>query len=310
MSGVLASLPLDRVALAISAFRSDEAVIALLSSVFSPATAQFGAVIVVESLGSGEIAKAIAANGWKVDYHDSGVNLGSAGNLALRLRKAAATGLDWCLALNHDAELDPTKAARLVDVGQSRERVGAVYPQLRFTSARDRLDKPRGGFGTVGYLQGEGSADSRPVAVSWSSSNGSLYRLDPIRDGLDTWPELWMGYEDLAIGWEYRRRGWAQLTCPSVVVDDNYEFRAVRLPWRTIYIADKPAWYAYYQSRNLALIARKSKGQAVSWWSLATRLLLDHMLLIIRDQRMTRARLLWRGLFDGLRGRTGKGPVP
>lgn len=310
MSGALTSLQLDHVALAISAFRSDEAVIALLRSAFGPATAQFGTVIVVDSLGSGEIAKAIAANGWKVDYYDSEVNLGSAGNLALRFRKAAATGLDWCLALNHDAELDPIKAARLVDVGQSRERVGAVYPQLRFTSARDRLDRPRGGFGTVGLLQNEESADSGPVAVSWSSSNGSLYRLDPIRDGLDTWPDLWMGYEDLAIGWEYRRRGWAQLMCPSVVVDDNYEFQALRLPWRTIHIADKPAWYAYYQSRNLVLIARKSKGQAVSWWSLAVRLALDNALLIVRDQRMIRARLLWRGLFDGLRGRTGKGPVP
>lgn len=301
---------LSRVVLAISAFRSDEAVIALLRSAFAPEMDRFGAVIVVDSLGSGEIARAIAADGWIVDYYDSDTNLGSAGNLDLRLRSAAATGLDWCLALNHDAALDPTKAAILVECGQSRDRVGAVYPRLKFTSAQHRLDQPRGGFGTLGFLQGESGALNQPVEVAWSSSNGSLYRLDPVRDGLDTWPELWMGYEDLAIGWEYRRRGWTQWLFPSVVVEDNYEFRILRLPGRPMHIADKPAWYAYYQLRNLALIARKSHGQAVSWPSLALRILIDYALLIVRDQRLTRARLLWRGLVDGLKGRDGKGPVP
>ena len=301
---------LERVVLAISAFRSDAAVIRLLRLAFADGAPRFGAVVVVDSLGSGAIASAIAEHGWPVEYHDAETNLGSAGNLDRRLRTAAATGLDWCLALNHDASLDPAKAAQLVNCGEQADRVGAVYPRLRFISAGGRLDRPRTGFGTLGRLADPDLPDPTPIEVAWSSSNGALYRLDAVRDGLKLWPELWMGYEDLAIGWELRRAGWRQYLCREVVVDDNYEFRAVRLAGRTIHLADKPVWYSYYQLRNLALIARGSAGRAVSWPAVARRAVIDSGLLLLRRDRMARARLLWSGLADGVRGRSGQGPVP
>ena len=38
---------------------------------------------------------------------------------------------------------------------------------------------------------------------------------------MSAWPELWMGYEDLAIGWELHQRGRTQLLCRDVKVEDN-----------------------------------------------------------------------------------------
>ena len=305
--------PLAKVALAISAFRSDQAVSQMLETAFAQGPPGFGAVIVVDSLGSGAIARLVERNGWPVHYINSDGNLGSAGNLDLRLRTAADLGLEWCLALNHDGELDLGKVRRLVEHGRANRRAGVIYPQLVFSSAGGRRDSPRRTFSTYGMLDrgdDEREADSC-VEVAWGSSNGALYRLDAIRSGVSAWPELWMGYEDLAIGWELKRQGWLQLLCTDVEVTDNYEYAPVRLLGREVYLATKPSWYTYYHVRNQLLIARGTGGTAVGWASIFARAIVDvALILLFRDRKGERLRLLVRGAVDGLKGRSGKGPVP
>lgn len=303
---------LREIALAISAFRSDDAVLALLRAAFAPGQPRFGAVIVVDSLGSDTIERTASEQGWDIHIINADRNLGSAGNLDLRLRTAASLGMKWCFASNHDGVFDVAKVAALAHHGRSRARVGAVYPQLIFERANGRRDSPRRSFGTYGVLR---TSDDQPLdqpcsEVAWSSSNGALYNLDAQREGAHVWPELWMGYEDLALGWELQQRGWVQLLCSDVEIADNYEFRPVRLFGRTVHLADKPVWYSYYQLRNLALVARRSGGMAMSWRAVVSRALLDTALLILRRDRVRRLSLLARGLTDGVRGYTGKGPVP
>lgn len=301
------------IALAISAFRSDEPVIDLLRSAFDPGQPRFGAVIVVDSLGSGAISQAAQERGWDIHYINAETNLGSAGNLDLRLRTAAALGLKWCFASNHDGVVDVARITALAAHGNAGTRIGAVYPQLIFSSASGRPDSARRGFSSFGIL-GRGSAEASNkdcIEVAWSSSNGALYNLAAVREGISAWPELWMGYEDLALGWDLQRHGWKQLLCQDVTLVDNYEFFPVRFFGRTIYLADKPSWYMYYHLRNLTLIARRSKGAAVSMPSVAFRTIVDILLsLLFRDRKSERLRLLIRGLRDGLRNVSGKGPVP
>jgi len=306
--------PLARVALAISAFRSDDAVIALLERAFAPGVPRFGAVIVVDSLGTGNIARVAQEQGWPLRYENAPRNLGSAGNLDLRLRTAAELECDWCFAVNHDGEVDAGQVSRLVEHGASRPRVGAVYPQLVYSHAAGRPDRPRRSFTTYGVIGDEppeGTTAGDCIDVAWSSSNCALYRLDAIREGLDTWPQLWMGFEDLAIGWELKRGGWLQLLCTDVQVVDHYEFTAVRVLGREVQIASKPSWYAYYHWRNLLMVARGTHGEAMSLGRLAARAIVDVGLIVLfRDKKLERLRLLFQGLFDGLRGQSGKGPVP
>ena len=300
---------LERVALAISAFNSDDAVIRLLGHVFTGSHPRFGAVIVVDSLGHGQILDAAKSNRWDIRYINAERNLGSAGNLDLRLKTAAELGLDWCFAVNHDGEVDEGKVLELATLGQSRAKVGAVYPQLVFSHAAGRLDSPRRSFSSFGVL--DGHRDSGATEVAWSSSNCALYNLDAVREGVTAWPQLWMGYEDLAIGWELQRRGWTQLLSHEVRVSDSYEFRPVRLLGREAHIASKPSWYSYYQLRNLWLIAEQSRGRAVTKASVLRRLIVDvGLILLYRDKKVERLRLLLKGLRDGINGVTGKGPVP
>jgi hypothetical protein len=304
---------LSEVALAISAFKSDQAVIELLRSMFANGQPGFGSVIVVDSLGSGAIPKAAAERGWQLDYISADRNLGSAGNLDLRLRTAADNPrLRWCYAVNHDGEVDAVKVEALQRHGHSRSRVGAVYPQLIYDQAGGRIDAPRGRFSPYGNLQArENRRDDATTDVAWSSSNCALYNLDAIRDGVRVWPDLWMGWEDLALGWDMQRRGWVQLRCSDVSVVDSYEYVPVRILGKQRYLADKPCWYSYYQLRNLVLISLRSKGDAIRLWSVAARGMIDiALILLFRDRKLRRLGLLFRGIGDGFRQRAGKGPVP
>lgn len=304
---------LEQIALAISTFRSDEAVIGLLRSAFAPGQPRFGAVIVVDSLGSGAIERTASEQGWNVHYINASSNIGSAGNLDLRLRTAASLGLKWCFAVNHDGVVDIAKVEALHGHATSRPRVGAAYPQLVYPNAGDRLDSPRRGFSTYNIFRPDKTEDASRncVEVAWSSSNCALYNLDAIRDGVPVWPALWMGFEDLALGWELQRRGWTQLQCPDVHIVDSYEFKPVRLLGRDMHLADKPSWYMYYHLRNLLLIARRSRGAAAGWSSIAVRMIVNVGLIVFyRDKKIERLRLLFAGLIAGVRNVSGKGPVP
>lgn len=305
--------PLASVALAISGYRSDESVLALLRSVFAAGAAPFGTVIVVDSLGSGAIAEAIAANGWAVTYINADRNLGSAGNLALRLETAAAAGARWCYAVNHDGLVEPDQVRKLVAHGDSRPRVGAVYPTLVYSTRGNQVEAPRRNLTTLASF---GSEPPRREGVceevAWSSSNCALYCLDAIREGVEVWSDLWMGWEDLALGWLLGKKGWVQLQCRDVVVVDSYEYQSVRLFGRTLYLASKPNWYAYYQIRNLILIAKRSGGEACTPFQLLRRIAVGAggRILLSRPGRAAWFGNFAKGIAAGIKGVTGKGPVP
>ncbi|MEO8548140.1 MAG: hypothetical protein ABI422_07220 [Sphingomicrobium sp.] len=306
----MAPSALSDVVLAISSFRSEEAVLNLLAQMFASPGEGFGAVLVIDSLGSGTIERAIEERGWPVHYSNADSNLGSAGNLALRLQTASETGFGWCYAVNHDGEVDQRKVKALLELGLSRERVGAVYPTLILSSADNRIDAARTGFAPFAKLSdtvSSGGVDE----VAWSSSNCALYNLDAVRQGAAAWAELWMGWEDLELGWRLRKSGWLQLRSRSVTVVDTYEYRRVSVVGRHFFTAAKPAWYSYYQLRNLVLIARRTRFGAVGPGAIVRRMLVDiGLTLFVRPQKFKRLMLLFRGLIDGLRGRSGMGPVP
>lgn len=302
---------LAEVVLAISAFRSDTSVIGLLQALFGQGATNFGKIIVVDSHGSGEIELAIARGRWPVEYHNSPFNLGSAGNLARRLDIAASSGLGWCFAVNHDGIVRPDLIENLLSHAADSERIGAIYPSLVYSSAGGKTDLPRLGFdpfSRFGELQTE-TFDLTDVA--WSSSNCALYNLNATRAGVTVWDDLWMGWEDLAYGWQLQTAGWRQVLSSRQSVADSYEYRKVTFLGRKIYIAEKPPWYSYYLVRNLLLIRHRSRGSAVGILTICTRFLVESAVTILyRSNKLLRFKLLASGIIDGLKGISGKGPLP
>jgi hypothetical protein len=115
-----------------------------------------------------------------------------------------------------------------------------------------------------------------------------------------------MGWEDLVYGWQLASSGWLQLRCSDAVFVDDYEHRQVRLLGRRIFIHDKPAWISYYTTRNLALFVRRSNAGWRGWTLVFWRWLQESCLILLyKEEKRHRLKLLWRGLRDGFRGLSG-----
>ena len=302
----------QEVTVAISAFRSDEPVIAMLEAIAERPSPHVRAVIVVDSLGSGAIADAIARNGWEFTYVNAETNLGSAGNLARRIELAAQSGADWAYCLNHDAQWSPDALAAQLALGRSRPRVGAVYPVLHHGSRKRPWEDARRSFSP---FANERSA-TRPIGdegieVAWSSSNGALYATAPSHEGVRVMPELWMGFEDLAYGVALDNAGWTQLVCRDAVLGDIFDYVGSQIGGLTVHRPYKPTWYAYYDIRNLLLIRREYGSAGIPLLSIAKKLAKSTTrIILLDDHKADRLRLLYRGSLAGLTGKTGKGPVP
>lgn len=301
----------SRVAVVISSFRGDDSVLALLRAAAQVEAPPWQRILVVDSLGSGKVARAIADEGWTwAEYRSHAVNLGSAGNLAARLTWAAREDFDYAYALNHDGRLEAATVRGLVQSAERRAsttRVGAVYPLRRYVGRGHRYDLTGKTRLPIPFV-GTAKRPTESFRVYWSSSNGALYALEPARQGLLPWADFWMGWEDLAYGWLLDDQGYEQWVEASVDFDDDYETREV---FEGLVVTEKPAWYAYYQMRNLLLASRRTRQSPLARMMIAARFGLEATLtLAVRRDKARRLRLLGRGIRDGLNDVSGKGPVP
>lgn len=306
--------PLSRVVLAISSFRSDDSVLAILRSVFSGGDSPFGHVLVVDSLGSGEIGTEIERRQWPVRYINADRNLGSAGNLALRLATAAQTDARWCFTVNHDGKVDPEQVRKLVAHGEALPRVGAVYPSLTYVARGNARQAPLRTLVPRARFEQPDTADEQVVPVAWGSSNCALYSLQAQREDVEVWGDLWMGWEDLALGWLLGKRGWTQLYCRDVVVVDDYEYREMKVAGLKTFGISKPSWYVYYQFRNMLLIKQRTGGEACGSVQIAKKMVRTGGGIILTPARfkdkLATFQLMITGIREGLRGNAGKGPLP
>lgn len=298
------------VCLAISSFRNDQSVIALVESALS--SDYFDEVLVVDSLGTSVMAQTIEERDWsaRVHYENHLTNLGSAGNFARRLQLAADRGHDWVYAINHDGEVDPSEVRKLVEcAGSLSPRVGAVYP-MRFLPRRKAFDLT--GTRLLPLFRGTANRPSvTAITVRWGSSNGALYSLDAVRAGITPPAELWMGWEDLLYGWRLRHARFTQHIIPAARANDPYEYTNQTILGRDVYITDKPTWYAYYSVRNLLLGVRDGRFSALERGALLLRASMEAVAgVTIRRDRRTRASLMAQAIRDGVRGRTGKAVIP
>jgi rhamnosyltransferase len=297
--------------LVISSFRNDREVATTLESVQNLPQRLFDRILVVDSLGTGEIPALIERRCWQnVIYRSYDRNLGSAGNLAERLRLAAEAGADFAYALNHDSCLQADVVCSLLKHVRSLERVGAVYPLSYFKSAAAYNVTGTRELPLPAKLIRDKPTDEI-IEAFWSSSNGALYAMEPVRSGLLPWSELWMGWEDLEYGWSLTDHGYHQAIACDVLFHDSYEY-ARHDPLAGSYrVVNKPAWTTYYLIRNLILVTRRRRLSVQFAAVVIMRLFLEcFTILLFRPNKRTRLRILIRGVIDGLRNRTGKWIMP
>jgi GT2 family glycosyltransferase len=214
-----------------------------------------------------------------VSYFNSDINLGSAGNLNKRLEWANQLGMDYVLALNHDAEITLTVYHALLDKTDKYQKIGALYP-LRYLQGKSIYDLS----GLKVFSMTASGVSDKPmedlIEVAWSSSNGALYSMEPLRDLKKISPDasLWMGWEDYLYGLQLKKAGYSQWIVSSAETIDSYEYKAVKFYTAGKTIADKPVWYSYYDARNLILISLHRLNSPLLFTFILLRVLLGLLL--------------------------------
>lgn len=302
-----------KTAVAISAFRSDAAVIRLVEQIVAEHW-PVDRILIVDSLGSGAIESFVRGRGLgdRVVYDDHRENLGSAGNLQRRIELATEMGCDYVLALNHDAVMSAGVLRSLVEVA-STSRIGAVYP-LRYRSGKRRFDLT----GVRDFSLRVAGPATVPAAtlvpVRWSSSNGALYATAPLREaGIRPDGSLWSGWEDLLYGLDLHAHGYPQFIVTSASTVDEYEYREVSVLGRRSVLMDKPAWALYYSVRNQLAIRLYRRPTTARRFKVVAWALLMAVHAVSSTRRFgsdgtLRAYLC--GVRDGLLNRRGKWRLP
>jgi GT2 family glycosyltransferase len=309
-AGPVTSAPeeLGDVCVAISSFRNDQAIIGILERLYARGPVRFHRVLVVDSLGTGAVEGAAKERGWnEVRYVSFDKNLGSAGNLAKRLELSAETNARYVYAINHDADVDPATVAKLCAVARANPRLGAVFPLRQLRALEGRYDVTGRYRVPLFSVNVRKKPRSSIVPVHWSSSNGALYSLEPVRRGLLPWDDLWMGWEDLGYGWLLEGHGYEQVVVVDAVADDDYEFRKNGVVW----VTDKAPWYAYYFARNFVVVAKRTAQPLPVRAAVLGRVALEFVIsAALRDRKWTRIKFLSAGLRDAALGRMHKWRVP
>jgi GT2 family glycosyltransferase len=285
--------------LVISSYRNDEDVLRILGQAHACDKKILDRILVVDSEGTGAIPDALKNSGWNdVIYRSYDYNLGSGANLCERLRIAAEGGADYAHAINHDGYFDAEMIASLLKAAESVDNLGAAYPLSYFTNL--------GLYNLTGTRELPLSAKLVPspphgplLDVFWSSSNGALYSMNPLRHGLVPWDAMWMAWEDLEYGWRLSNHGYRQVIVCNAVFRDNYEYTRT---WfgRTM---NKSTCRTYYYMRNLILAIRRSRNRPLYYVIAAYRFLLESGLIVLsKENKWRRLRLLCAGVSDGLRG--------
>ena len=155
--------------------------------------------------------------------------------------------------------------------------------------------------------------DENLVPHLWSSSNGALYSLKPIREGIIPREELWMGWEDYLFGLDLKQAGYKQYLVCDATCDDNYEFQEKNFGLFKIKLASKPQWYHYYRTRNLWLIACHYQRSIIRIVLVFTRTLAEAVLIASGGEtlnKMNALKLQFKGFIDGVLNKKGKREIP
>lgn len=254
-------------------------------------------LLVVDNDPDGSASAVLAGPG----YLTTGRNLGPAGGLALGVAVVLADAApdDWIVFLDDD---DPPELAtdfeRLLSMAVTAEpnvagvgKVGARY------------DRRSGRTVRVPDAELVGLVD-----VDWIGGGQlPLYRAEAL-GSVDLDGDLFFGFDDLDLGLRLKASGWSLLVDGGRWLMERDAMGRVGVSAKTLR-AKSPAapWRTYYSNRNLLIVAKR--------WGRWSAPLFATGFALARSARAFRTgfaagALAWRGIVDGLLGRSGKRADP
>ena len=234
-------------------------------------------------------------------------NLGYTGGnnvgLKLALRRRAA----WVLLVNDDVVVDPNCVSRLIESGQSDERIGMVGPTV-YKQAEPQIIQTAGGrlgpdWSASFLAPGEHDLGQYeyPRDVAWLSGCALMVRRELCEQTgiLD---------ERFFLYWE----------------DVEWCLRAIRSGWRVVHAPTAKVWHkgggvaadaaplpavAYYTTRNHLLGLQTQRAPMRVWWANGRRLAATLISWSVRPKWRSRREAraaMWHGTVDFARRRFGE----
>lgn len=270
----------------------------LTLSALSAQTRQPETLVVVDN-DPAQSARMTAVESGATTYVATGDNLGPAGGLAAGVADvlARAADEDWVLFLDDDDP--PQSATEFEDLYTYTMSLPPDVGAIGLVGARyDRR------FGRIVRLDDKDLHGDVEVDCIGGNQFG-MYRVAALRVAGVPDASLFFGFDDLQYGLRVRSAGW------RILVDGD-RWAAVRAFYgrRSASSAQlrsmitPPNWRGYYTNRNLIAIARQHGGPFAVIG--AATMSLGRATQALTHRRWRYALSILRGIFDGLRGRSGR----
>jgi GT2 family glycosyltransferase len=231
-------------------------------------------------------------------------NLGYAGNNNVGIRAALEQQADWVLVLNEDTVLAPDCLERLVELGESDQRIGMVGPMVYHYDEPDVIQSAGGSVNRYWEAThcGQNEIDQGQFrearSVDWLTGCSILARRALIEQ-IGLFDERFFIYAE----------------------EEEWCFRAKKAGWRLMHVPQARLWHKgvtrnyspkppviYYMTRNHFLILAKHHAPLSAWLVKSGQILRTLTSWTIkpkwRNKRQYRD-AMWRGLLDFSRGRWG-----
>jgi len=283
-----------------------EDTLACLSSL-AASTYEGHKAIVLDNASTDGSTEAIRSAFPEVDIIPLAGNLGYAGNNNVGIEAAVAAGAAWVLVLNEDTFVAPDCLARLIDVGESDQRIGILGPMVYHDGEPEVIQSAGGKFSRYwnAFHLGQNTPDegqfAEPHDVDWISGCAILVRRSVIKQ---------IGMIDPRYFYFWEETEWC--------------LRASKAGWRIVHVPGAKLWHkgvqrdyrpqpvvTYYATRNRLLTLAKHRAPAfvrmIAWLQIIRTLASWTVRPKWRGMRDHR-RAMWRGATDFLRRRWG-GPV-
>jgi rhamnosyltransferase len=230
----------------------------------------------------------------------NGKNLGIATALNQGVRWAAEKGYQWVLTLDHDTVVDANMIDTLVaahDACDFSGELAIVAANFRHAVNNRALDDFRG--------DGNGAYKEIEAAIT----SGSLTSVKAFREVGGFRDDFFLDCVDFEYCLRARQRGFRIILTRNTLMDHSIgELTEHWLLWGTVVTTNYNPIRHYFMARNILLMARQYMVEE-PWWllhALWVRAKSPIGICLFEDRVGAKLRFYALGIFDGLRGKTGR----
>lgn len=286
-----------------------------LAATLQAIAGQVGRILVIDN-GSGADEKALIerhvtqhAETARVVFQAENLGLGAAHNIGISL--ARETGSRFALLLDQDSQAAAAMVAKLraayEQLAAEGEQVAGVGPQYF-----DHLTGLYSGFvqvGTFDLTQRQCKQGAKVVEADFLISSGTLLPLAGIETIGPIDEQFFIDYVDTEWCFRARAAGYKLIGVCDAMMTHSLGERRVRFwflfRWRSF--SFHKSFRYYYMARNGLLLLRRSYIP-LRWRLIVLKrtIKLAVILVIMPGARSERFAMIFRGLYDGIRGATGR----